>query len=96
MKKVSIIIPAYNVQDYIGTCLDSLVNQTLPDLELIIINDGSVDNTKAVIEAYRAKYPNMIKAFHVENSGAAAARNVCLEAATGEYIGFVDSDDYVR
>jgi len=96
MKKVSIIIPAYNVQDYIGTCLDSLVNQTLPDLELIIINDGSVDNTREVIESYREKYPDMIKAFHVENSGAAAARNVGLENATGEYIGFVDSDDYVR
>jgi len=96
MKKVSIIIPAYNVQDYIGTCLDSLVCQTLPELELIIINDGSVDNTREVIESYREKYPDMIKAFHIENSGAAAARNVGLEAATGEYIGFVDSDDYVR
>ena len=96
MKKVSIIIPAYNVEDYIGYCLDSLVCQTLSDLEIIIINDGSVDNTKDVIEAYRAKYPDMIKAFHVENSGAAAARNIGLDAASGEYIGFVDSDDYVR
>lgn len=96
MKKVSIIIPAYNVQNYIGACLDSLVCQTLSDLEIIVINDGSIDNTKAVIEAYRAKYPDMVKIFNVENSGAAAARNVGLDAATGEYIGFVDSDDYVR
>lgn len=96
MKKVSIIIPAYNVQDYIGTCLESLVRQTMSDLELLIINDGSTDNTREVIESYREKYPDMIRAFHVENGGAAEARNIGLNEATGEYIGFVDSDDYVR
>ncbi len=96
MKKISVIIPAYNVEEYIGTCIESLVNQTLKDIEIIIVNDGSKDNTGAVIESYRKKYPDMIKAFHVENSGAAQARNFAIEAATGEYIGFVDSDDYVR
>ncbi len=96
MKKISVIIPAYNVEEYIGTCIESLVNQTLKDIEIIIVNDGSKDNTGAVIESYREKYPDMIKAFHVENSGAAQARNFAIEAATGEYIGFVDSDDYVR
>ncbi len=96
MKKISVIIPAYNVEEYIGTCIESLVNQTLKDIEIIIVNDGSKDNTGAVIESYREKYPDMIKAFHVENSGAAQARNFAIEEATGEYIGFVDSDDFVR
>ena len=94
-KKLSIIIPVYNVEKYIERCLNSLVEQTLEDIEIIVVNDGSTDDSGKIIEKFSKKYPNKIRAFVIENSGAAKARNIALENATGEYIGFVDSDDYV-
>lgn len=94
-KKVSIIIPVYNVEDYIERCLNSLVLQTLEDIEIIVINDGSTDSSQDIIEKFAKKYPDKIKAFEIENGGAAQARNIGLDKATGEYVGFVDSDDYV-
>ncbi len=95
MAKVSIIVPVYNVEKYIARCLESLVNQTLKDIEIVLVNDGSTDNSQAIIEQYQKKYPNIIKAYSTENGGAAKARNYALEQVTGEYIGFVDSDDYI-
>ena len=95
MKKVSVIVPVYNVEKFLKRCLNSLVNQTLKDIEIIIINDGSKDNSQAIIDEYKAKYPDIIKAYYVENGGVAKARNYALNYVTGEYIGFVDSDDYV-
>ena len=94
-KKVSIVVPVYNVEKYIDRCLESLVNQTLKDIEIIVVNDGSTDNSKEVIEKYQKEYPEMLKVYTIKNSGAAKARNIGLEKASGEYIGFVDSDDFV-
>ena len=92
--KVSVIVPVYKVEDYIAKCLDSLVNQTLTDLEIIIVNDGSPDNSEKIIKKYVKKYQN-IKYLVKENGGLSDARNYGLKHATGEYIAFLDSDDYV-
>ncbi len=94
--KVSIIVPVYNVEKYLDKCLNSLVNQTLEDIEIIVINDGSTDNSQNIIDKYVKKYPNKIKSFIKENGGQGSARNYGLKYATGEYIGYVDSDDYVN
>ena len=96
MKKVSIIVPVYNVENYLERCLESLVNQTLQDIEIIVINDGSKDNSQNIINEFHSKYPEKIRYFFIENSGAAQARNYALNSVEGEYIGFVDSDDYVE
>ncbi len=96
MYKVSIIVPIYNTEQYLNKCLDSLVNQTLQDVEIILINDGSTDNSQNIIDEYSAKYPNKIKSFTKENGGQATARNLGITKATGEYIGFVDSDDWIE
>ena len=93
--KVSVIVPAYNAQDFIAKCLDSLVNQTIDSYEVLVINDGSSDNTQAVVEAYHEKYPEIIKPFSKPNSGVAGTRNLGVSMACGEYISFVDCDDYV-
>ncbi len=92
MEKVSIIIPAYNAEIYLGECLDSALNQTYPNTELIIINDGSTDNTKEILDKYSAQYQN-IKVTHTENGGVSCARNIGLNNADGDYIMFLDSDD---
>ncbi len=93
---VSVIVPVYNVQDYIEKCLDSLVNQTLKQLEVIVVDDGSTDRTSLIVDDYQKKYNAMIKVIHKKNEGVSIARNVGLESATGEYIGFLDSDDWVN
>ena len=95
MPKVSIIIPVYNVSKYLPTCLNSLVNQTLKDIEVIVVNDGSPDDSQDIIDKYVKKYPKIIKSYIKENGGQGSARNYGLKKATGEYIGYVDSDDYV-
>ena len=93
--KVSVIVPIYNVEKYLRKCLDSLVNQTLKDYEVILVNDGSPDSSQDIIDEYVVKYP-CIKAYKKENGGMSSARNLGLNYATGEYIAFVDSDDYVE
>ena len=95
MKKVSVIVPVYNVEKYLDKCLNSLVNQTLKDIEIIVVNDGTKDNSQDIIDKYAKKYKNII-AIKKENGGLSTARNVGIEKATGEYIGFVDSDDYIE
>ena len=95
MPKVSLIIPVYNVENYIEKCLNSVVNQTLKDMEVIIVNDGSKDSSKQKIEKYLKKYPR-IKYLEKENGGLSDARNYGMQYATGEYIAFLDSDDYVE
>ena len=95
MVKVSVIVPVYNVYEYLDKCLNSLVNQTLKDIEIIVVNDGSPDNSKEIISRYAKEYPNKIKAYKKENGGLSDARNYGIKKATGEYIAFVDSDDYV-
>ncbi len=95
MKKISIIVPVYNVEKYLNKCLNSLVNQTIDNYEIIVINDGSPDNSQKIIDDYAQNYPNIIKAFTKVNGGLSSARNYGLEKAVGEYVAFVDSDDYV-
>lgn len=96
MPKVSIIIPIYNVGEYLDKCLNSLVNQTLEDIEILAINDSSPDNSQAIINQYVEKYPNKVKSFIKPNGGVSSVRNFGIQHATGEYIGFVDGDDYVE
>lgn len=93
--KVSVIVPVYNVENYLTKCLGSLVRQSLSDIEIIVVNDGSKDNSEKIIKEFAHKYPDKIKAFTKENGGLSDARNFGIDKATGDYIGFVDSDDYV-
>lgn len=92
--KVSIIVPTYNAEDYIEKCLDSIVNQTLKEIEIIVINDGSTDSTLVKINKF-ANIDSRIKVITQTNQKQGAARNRGIEVAQGEYIGFVDSDDYI-
>lgn len=94
-KKISVIIPAYNVEAYIRRCLDSLVNQTYENIEIIVVNDGSTDRTEEIVKEYEEREPEKVRLFSQENKGQAEARNFGLTKARGEYIGFVDSDDFV-
>lgn len=96
MKKVSIIVPAYNAHNTISRCLETLVHQTLQDIEIIVINDASTDDTWEIMQEYESKYPDRIIIINCDkNSKAGGARNIGFDMATGEYIGMVDSDDYV-
>lgn len=94
MKRISIIIPVYNVEKYISNCINSLMNQTYKNIEIILVDDGSQDNSYSVCEEYSKTY-DYIKVYKKENGGPSSARNYGIEKATGEYICFVDSDDYV-
>ena len=93
--KISIIIPVYNVEKYLAECLDSCINQTLKDIEIICVDDASPDNSIKILEEYQQK-DSRIKIFrHKKNRNLGGARNTGLENATGEYVWFVDSDDYI-
>lgn len=91
---VSIIVPIYNVAPYLPACLDSIIQQTYRDLEIILVDDGSTDGCAAIADEYKAK-DERIRVIHQTNSGLSAARNAGLREATGEYVWFIDSDDYV-
>lgn len=93
MSCLSVIVPCYNGERFIGRCLESLVNQTLQDIEIIVINDGSTDNSQYVIDSYANKYHN-IKAYKIPNSGIADARNFGVSKVETPYFGFLDCDDY--
>lgn len=93
--KISIIVPVYNVQDYVERCMESLVNQTYKNIEIIVVNDGSTDTSGKICEEL-SKKDDRIKVYHKENGGLSDARNYGLRYATGDYIGFIDSDDYVK
>ena len=95
-KKVSVIVPVYNTEKYLRKCLDSLINQTLDNIEVVVVNDGSKDMSPQIISEYIEKYPGKFVYTSQENSGQAVARNKALKMCTGEYIGFLDSDDFVR
>lgn len=94
MTKVSIILPIYNVEKYLKRCMDSLLNQTLKDFEIIMVDDESPDNCPQLCEEYKSKYPN-VKVVHKKNGGLGFARNSGLEVCEGEYVAFIDSDDFV-
>lgn len=94
--EVSVIVPVYNMEEYLEECLNSLVNQTISSYEIVIVNDGSTDNSKYIIEDYVYRYPGLIRAFTIENRGLGEARNYGILKARGRFLGFVDSDDIVR
>lgn len=96
MAKVSVIVPVYNVEGYIEKCLETLVNQTLKEIEIIIVNDGSKDRSIQIINKFKEQYPEKIVYLEKENGGLSDARNFGIPHATGEYIAFLDSDDYVE
>ena len=93
--KVSVIVPVYNVEEYLPKCLDSLINQTLSDIEIIVVNDGSPDNSQDIIDKYKKKDKRIISIIK-ENGGQGSARNLGLEKSRGEYISFIDSDDWIE
>ena len=94
MSKVSVIVPVYNVEKYLEKCLDSLVSQSLKDIEIIVVNDGSPDNSQDIIDKYVKKYENVF-GYKKKNGGLSDARNYGLKKTTGDYIAFIDSDDYI-
>ena len=92
---LSIIVPVYNVEKYLDTCLTSLVNQTVDNYEILVINDGTKDNSQEIIDRYVAEYPDTVFSYIKENGGLSDARNYGLEKARGKYIAFIDSDDSI-
>ena len=94
MIKVSVIVPVYNVENYLKDCLDSIINQTLKDIEIVCVNDGSTDSSLAILQEY-ARNDKRIKVIDSQNKGSSAARNIGIDIAQGDYIGFVDSDDWI-
>lgn len=92
---VSVIVPIYNVQDYIGRCIESILRQSFQNLEILLVNDGSIDNSRQICEAYANK-DKRIKIIDKENGGLSDARNVGIKAARGDYIVLVDGDDYIK
>ena len=95
MPKVSVIIPVYNVEEYLRECLESVINQTLKDIEIICVDDGSTDGSPIILDEYAAR-DNRIKVFHKENGGYGKAMNFGIDNSTGEYIGIVEPDDYIE
>ena len=95
MFKISVIIPVYNVENYLSECLDSIINQSLNDIEIICINDGSTDNSLKILQDYE-KRDNRIRVINQKNSGLGATRNVGLSLSEGKYVYFMDSDDYLE
>ena len=92
---ISVIVPVYNVEPYLGKCLNSIVNQTYRDIEIILVNDGSTDGSRRICEDYRSR-DDRVNLFNTENHGLSAARNLGIDHAHGEWLMFVDSDDWVE
>ena len=96
MPKVSVVVPVYNVEKYLERCLDSLVKQTLDDIEIIVVNDSSPDESQKIIDKYVQRYPNKVFSYMKPNGGLSDARNFGMSKMNGDYFGFVDADDYVE
>ena len=94
--KVSVIVPIYNTEKFLRKCIESIVNQTLEEIEIILINDGSTDNSYIICEEYSRKYPKKIRYINNKNIGCSATRNLGISLAKGKYVAFVDSDDYIE
>lgn len=94
MKKISVIVPVYNVEKYLSQCLDSIIHQTYKNLEIILVDDGSTDSSGLICDNYSQK-DKRIKIIHKCQGGLSDARNAGLKIATGEYISFIDSDDFI-
>ncbi len=95
MCKISVIVPVYNVEDYLTTCLDSLINQTHKNIEILIVNDKTPDNSQQIIDDYKKRDKRIVSIIHDVNKGLGGARNTGISNATGDYISFVDSDDWL-
>ena len=95
MDLITVVVPVYNVEQYLKDCIDSIILQTYKDIEIILVDDGSTDTSGLICDEYKSK-DKRIKVFHKENGGLSSARNCGIENATGKYITFVDSDDVVR
>ena len=93
MPKISVIMPVYNGEKYLNQCLDSVIGQSLQDIEIICVNDGSTDSSPDILRSYAAKDPR-VKVFDQPNLNAGAARNLGMKYATGEYYSFLDADDF--
>ena len=93
--KLSIIVTVYKVEEYLGECVDSLLSQTIDDYEVILVDDGSPDNSGKIADEYAAANPDMIRVLHIDNGGQGRARNFALDIAKGDFVGFVVSDDWV-
>lgn len=96
MTDISVIVPAYNSEQYLKNCLDSLVNQTKKEIEIIAVNDGSTDNTLKILKDYEKMYPTLIKVISQNNQGLSTTRNMGIKHAVGKYVAFVDSDDEIE
>ena len=92
--KVSVIIPVYQVENFLRRCVDSVLGQTLPDIEIILVDDGSPDQCPEICDAYAESHDN-VRVIHKENGGLSSARNAGMRAASGKYVLFVDSDDWI-
>ena len=95
MSEISIIVPVYNVEKYLENCIESILNQTFKDFELILVDDGSTDNSGKICDIYEKK-DSRIKVIHKNNGGLSSARNTGLDIACGKYVGFIDSDDSIH
>ncbi len=95
MPKLSVVVPVYNVEKYLRKCLDSVIDESANDYEIIIVNDGSTDSSPSICREYAERYPTLIRFISTPNGGLGAARNVGIENACGEYLFFIDSDDYL-
>lgn len=93
--KLSVIVPVYRAEEYLNECVDSILAQTMDDLELILVNDGSPDKSGDIMAAYARRYPDKIRTITLDNGGQGRARNHGIDAARGEYLSFIDSDDYI-
>lgn len=93
--KISIVLPVYNVETYLAPCLESLVSQNFPNMEIIAVNDGSTDKSPEILKDFQSRFPEKIKIFTTENKGVSHARNYGASMASGEYLWFVDSDDFI-
>ena len=91
---ISVIVPCYNVEEYLPKCIESILNQTYRNLEILLVDDGSPDNCGRICDEYAAK-DSRIRIIHKKNGGLSDARNAALDVMTGEYVTFIDSDDYI-
>ena len=94
-RKISVIVPVYNVEAYLPRCVESIMAQTYQNLEIFLVDDGTKDNCGAICDAY-ARQDNRVRVIHKENGGLSSARNAGIDASTGEYLSFVDSDDWIE
>lgn len=93
---ISVIVPVYNVKSYLSACLDSILNQDFDSYEIVVVDDGSTDGSGELAEQYASRHTDKIRVLHQENQGLGGARNTGIKDAKGEYVAFIDSDDWIK